>query len=77
MLVSEQPLDQFLSYSFVTAGDRSPRRQAFMTNAFFGAAKNHPGLSRIVSHRATSSRSSYPQTAGIRFIGKPLFAIEK
>lgn len=63
MLFGNRPLDQFLSYSFVTAGELSPRQRMFRDTAIFGAAKNSPRLARLISHRTLSSRNFYSKRA--------------
>jgi hypothetical protein len=59
MVFANHTLDQFLSYSFVSAGELSPRSRMFRSNAFFGSTKKNPRLARITSHRSLSSRNHY------------------
>lgn len=63
MLFGDRPLDQFLTYAFVTAGELSPRQRMFRDTAIFGAVRESPRLARLISHRALSSRNFYSKRA--------------
>lgn len=63
MLFGEHALDQFLTYSFVTGGELSPRQRMFRDTAIFGAEQHSPRLARLISHRTLSSRNFYSKRA--------------
>lgn len=81
MLFGEHTLDQFLTYSFVTAGELSPRQRMFRDTAIFGAEQHSPRLARLISHRTLSSRNFYSKRAakeaGPGLFGRALRADEE
>jgi hypothetical protein len=63
MLYGDRPLDQFLSFSLVSAGEVSPKQRVFKNQAFFSSPQHSTRLARIISHRIISSRNQYSRDA--------------
>jgi mannosyltransferase OCH1-like enzyme len=59
LVFNNNTLDQFLTYTFMDAAQISPRQRILRDNGVFGAAKNHPHLARLVSHRTLSNMNHF------------------
>jgi hypothetical protein len=63
MFFHDRALDQFLTYTFASVAELSPRPRAYRNNAFFGATRHNPRLERIISHRILSTRNHFSKNA--------------
>jgi hypothetical protein len=81
MLFQDHSLDQFLSYSFVTAGELSQRQRFFRDTAIFGAIQHSPRVGRLINHKTLSTRNFYSKRAakeaGPGLFGKTLLGKEE
>ena len=59
MLFGERPLDKYLTYSLLVAGELAPRQRVFRDTAFFGATQHNPHIGRLMTHRALASRNYF------------------
>jgi hypothetical protein len=81
MLYGDRPLDQFLTFSLVTAGEVSPQQRIFRDQAFFGTSQKSSHFARIVSRRVIASRNRFAMDAaketGPGLFGKILYGAEE